>query len=197
MTSETNAPAAAGLPRLAGWWRRFFAWLYEGLLLVPVLLIAQALFQGTYQIAMQAQVTDVAAHAWSRTLNFVFLSTITFLYFAWCWRRGGQTLAMKTWRIRLVAHDGGPVSWRAAAVRFVAAALCWLPLFPLWFLARREAQMIPYAWFSLGLFLAPFFWSFADRERQFLHDRLAGTQLLFAPKQPKDVDAAVAPQTAD
>ncbi len=45
-------------------------------------------------------------------------------YFLWCWLRGGQTLAMKTWRIRLVAKNGhGRVSPKAALLRFLYALL--------------------------------------------------------------------------
>jgi uncharacterized RDD family membrane protein YckC len=74
-------------------------------------------------------------------------------YFLWCWLRGGQTLAMKTWKIRLVApgHDRVP---------------------PLTALLR----------FALALFAVPtgiaLGWALFDRERQFLHDRLAGTRLV-------------------
>ena len=71
-------------------------------------------------------------------------------YFLWCWLRGGQTLAMKAWRIRLVG-----VTPRKALLRFL-----------------------------LGLVLVPtgiaVLWALLDRERQFLHDRLAGTRLVLA-----------------
>ncbi|KAF0814048.1 hypothetical protein IGB42_01728 [Andreprevotia sp. IGB-42] len=193
MTPDTPAPAnVAGAPRLAGWWRRFFAWLYELLLLVPVILLA-----GIPALALQAvlqsllggvKVDGVIDTPFAHMLNFAWLMAVSFFYFAWCWRRGGQTLAMKTWRVRILAVNGQPVSLRAAAIRFFAAFACWFPLIPLWMLARRDPQWIPYAWFSFGLFLAPFFWAFADREKQLLHDRLAGTRLVFAPSKRKPFD---------
>ena len=71
-------------------------------------------------------------------------------YFLWCWLRGGQTLAMKAWRIRLV-----DVTALKALVRF-GLALVLVPT------------------------LISIVWSFFDRERQFLHDRLAGTRLVAA-----------------
>ena len=61
---------------------------------------------------------------------------------------------MKTWRLRLVTRDGGPLMLRHALARFV---------------------------FALGgslLLGAGFVWAVADRERQFLHDRLAGTRIV-------------------
>jgi uncharacterized RDD family membrane protein YckC len=71
-------------------------------------------------------------------------------YFLWSWLRGGQTLAMKTWRIRLV-----DVTPQKALLRFLLAAL-----------------LVPS--------LISILWSFFDPQRQFLHDRLAGTRLVNA-----------------
>ena len=177
------------VPVRAGWWRRFFAWLYEILLLVPVLMLA-GIPSLAVQAALQAwwlggAVDGVIDTPLAHALNFIWLVVISFIYFSWCWRRGGQTLAMKTWRVRIARWDDTRVSWRAAAVRFAVAFVCWMPLLPLWMLARREPEWIPYAWFSLGLFVLPFCWAVADRDKQLLHDRLAGTRLLFAPKRAK------------
>jgi uncharacterized RDD family membrane protein YckC len=72
-------------------------------------------------------------------------------YFVWCWLRGGQTLAMKAWRIRLVG-----LTPAKALLRFLYA-LVFLPT---------------------GISIL---WALFDRDRQFLHDRLAGTKLIFVP----------------
>jgi uncharacterized RDD family membrane protein YckC len=78
-------------------------------------------------------------------------------YFLWFWSHGGQTLAMKTWKIRLVAAG-------------VAAA------------PRRRQLLLRYllCWPSLLCYGGGLFWALFDRERQFLHDRLAGTRLVRA-----------------
>jgi uncharacterized RDD family membrane protein YckC len=65
---------------------------------------------------------------------------------------------MKTWRMRVQRIDGRLVSPRQAALRFVLA--CW----------------------GLALLGAGFFWALADRDRQFLHDRLAGTRVVRLPR---------------
>ena len=70
-------------------------------------------------------------------------------YYLFCWLRGGQTLAMKAWRIRLVEVTPGK-----ALLRLILAALL-LPV-------------------SIA-------WALFDRDRQFLHDRLAGTRLIGVP----------------
>ncbi len=79
---------------------------------------------------------------------------ILLLYFVWYWSNGGQTLAMKTWRIRLIGADGRPVRPSQALLRFLLA------------------------WPSLGLLGMGILWMVLDQDRQFLHDRLAGTQLV-------------------
>ena len=82
-------------------------------------------------------------------------------YFAWFWTHGGQTLPMKTWKLKLVRFDGAPVSLGRALHRYVIAVL---------------------GFFALGL---GFLWALVDRDRQFLHDRLAGTALVEASAVPR------------
>jgi uncharacterized RDD family membrane protein YckC len=81
---------------------------------------------------------------------------VLLIYFLWFWSNGGQTLAMKTWRIRLVTLDGRPISPAQALIRYL---LCWP---------------------SFALAGAGLLWALADRDRQFLHDRIAGTRLVIA-----------------
>jgi uncharacterized RDD family membrane protein YckC len=91
----------------------------------------------------------------------LYLLLIAFAFFGWFWVHGGQTLGMRAWRLRLVSADGGPVSWKQAAIRFAAALL---------------------SWSCLGL---GFFWALIDREKRAWHDRLSGTRLILLPKRPK------------
>lgn len=85
------------------------------------------------------------------------LLLVLLAYFLWFWRHGGQTLAMQTWKLRLEsALTGNTVTLPQALLRF---ALC----FP-----------------SLLFFGAGLIWAVFDRDRQFLHDRLAGTRIVAA-----------------
>jgi uncharacterized RDD family membrane protein YckC len=127
--------------------RRALSLCYEVLLLAAVLLV------GALPFAMVSGAVDPLA---ARPLLQIYLLALTAVYFVWQWRRGGQTLAMKTWRIRLVARDGAPLDWAHAARRYL---------------------------FGLaGTLLAGagFLWALVDREGQFLHDRLAGTRIVKA-----------------
>jgi uncharacterized RDD family membrane protein YckC len=140
---SSDAAASDAAP---GMLRRLASMLYESMLLFAVAFLGTWLFQfaaGT-----------LAIEGWRRHLLQAFILAVFAAYFIWCWLRGGQTLAMKTWRIRLVAKDGHRrISPRTALLRFVYA-----------------------------LFLVPtligIFWALVDRDRQFLHDRLAGSLLI-------------------
>ena len=139
------ADAAPGIAR------RLASMLYEAILLFAVAFLATWLFQfaaGTLRI-----------EGWRMQLLQLFLLAVFAAYFLWCWLRGGQTLAMKTWRIRLVARrDHGRLSPQAALLRFV----CALVLVP---------SLVGIAW------------AWVDRDRQFLHDRLAGSLLIPVPPE--------------
>jgi len=126
--------------------RRLASMLYESLLLFGVAFFGTWLFQ----FAAGTLVID----GWRLAMLQLFLVALFATYFLWCWLRGGQTLAMKTWRIRLVSKDGHRnLAPRAALLRFIAALL-----------------LVPTL---LGIL-----WALVDRDRQFLHDRLAGSLLI-------------------
>ena len=95
-----------------------------------------------------------ATQGWKRHLLQAWVVFVVAAYFTWFWTRGGQTLPMKTWRFRVVRADGAPLTRLLALHRFALALLGLLAL-------------------GLG-----FLWALVDRDRQFLHDRLAGTALV-------------------
>ncbi|MCL2075762.1 MAG: RDD family protein [Betaproteobacteria bacterium] len=96
---------------------------------------------------------NIELPAWVQQLHFLLLLA---LYFVWFWLHGGQTLPMRTWKIRVVDKGGGPLRPMQALFRYLVA------------------------WFSLLFFGIGFFWRIADPERQFLHDRLAGSRLVIS-----------------
>jgi uncharacterized RDD family membrane protein YckC len=130
----------------AGILRRIASMLYETLLLIGVLLLTLLL----PHLLIGAFAHRVA----SASILWAHLFLVLLVYFVGFWRHGGQTLAMKTWHIRLVSRDGQAISTAQALRRFL---WCWLTL----------------ALGGIGLI-----WALFDRDRQFLHDRLAGTRLV-------------------
>ncbi len=101
------------------------------------------------------------------------------VYFAWFWSHGGQTLAMKTWRIRVERADGKPLRFWHAAWRYVLAWMWFMPGLLLAWLVGAKGWMlvlIPAANLVVWAMLAVL-----DPQRQFLHDRLARTRLVRLP----------------
>jgi len=166
LTSQECAERASGqAPSLR---RRLTAFIYEGVLLfgivVPVALI--------YGIATnQRHAMEGRAGLWV-TLVLALLA-----YFAWCWHHTGQTLAMKTWHLKLVNPEGGSLRWYQVLLRFVTM---WLWVVPPLVIAQALhwqgsgrimgallAWIAVYALFSLML-----------PRRQFLHDVISRTRLI-------------------
>lgn len=85
-----------------------------------------------------------------------YLWLIGAAYFIRNWTRGGQTLAMQTWRIRLTTRLGGPLTASQAMKRYILASI---------------------------FFGLTFIWAFFDREGLYLHDRLSGTRLRLIEKK--------------
>ena len=140
---------------------------YESMLLFGVLFIAAALFS----ITLQQRHALYLRHAQESWL-FVILG----LYFVWLWSHGGQTLAMKTWRIRLVDKDGAPVNALRALARFLLSWLWFIPGLALaWALGASGWMLVWIPSLNVVLWAAL---TYADPQRQFVHDRLAGTRLV-------------------
>ncbi len=172
-----NAPDA---PVSAPLKNRLLCMVYEAMLLFGVLFIATWLFSTLLQQRHALYLRD-ALQDWL----FVVLG----VYFCWFWTHSGQTLAMKTWRIRVVGRDGKPVGWPRAMLRYVFA---WGWFLPGLALARAIGAQ---GWMLLLLPALNFaVWAAAallDRDRQFLHDRLAGTRVVLRPGlDKKDAKAA-------
>ena len=108
-----------------------------------------------------------------------YLLAVTATYFVWLWRHGGQTLAMKTWRIRVVESNGSPIGLGRAISRFVCALFFFGPACAgvlLLFFPSRVSPVIA-MWAFLPM-LATLLWARFDVDQQFLHDRMAGTRLV-------------------
>ncbi len=135
--------APTQLPRLR---RRLTCMLYESLVVFSILLIGFLLPQ-----------VVLSGFGWgtsSGRLLWLHVLVLLMFYFVWCWLNGGQTLPMKTWKLRLVNADGNRLRPLQALLRYLAA------------------------WPSTLLFGIGIFWALIDKDKQFLHDRIAGTRIV-------------------
>ncbi len=174
-TADVPARQAAMAPSLI---RRMACWLYEGMLMFGVVFIAGYLFSTLTQ----------TRHALdNRHLQQAFLFVVFGIYFTWFWSRG-QTLAMKTWHIRVVDRLGRPLSQGRALWRYVLSWVWFLPPLAAYAfgVSAVEVLVLLFGWVAIWAILSRF-----HPERQFLHDALAGSRLVHhrppAPPRRKPV----------
>lgn len=149
--SSPSATHPRQLAELAGLRRRLASMLYETLLLLGVLAL-------TFMVPLLILGIGTG-YSPPGELLWIHVFIVLGMYFLWYWRRGGQTLAMQTWKLRIVDTAGNPVSLGRGWARY---ALAWPSVL----------------FFGLGLW-----WALIDRDRQFLHDRLAGTRIVLLAGQ--------------
>jgi uncharacterized RDD family membrane protein YckC len=101
-------------------------------------------------------------------------------YFVYCWTHGGQTLAMKAWRLRVARTSGASPSWMQAALRYLLAWHLFLPGF-ISVLFFPSTPWLNLAAFVLGMFGMTAL-MYCDPQRQLLHDRLVGTRVVRAER---------------
>ena len=148
MTKPTNTE-----PRYAGLFRRLFAIFYDSFLLLAILFIVSAI---------ATALNNGKAIEPGDSLYPIFVIVIfslSYLYFAWFWIHGGQSLGMKTWHIQLQSfhpenNSNRPINWKIAAIRFFSATVSW-------------------SVFGLG-----FLWAFFDKKNRCWHDLISKTVLL-------------------
>ncbi len=131
-------------------WRRLMAMLYDSLLLVALLMLAAlpvVVFFGGIP------------GGWARYIFQLYLLAVWFLFFAWFWVHGGQTLGMRSWRLQLISVDGADIDWKTALLRFLFALLSAL---------------------VLG---AGYFWMLIDPFGRAWHDRISGSLVILLPKK--------------
>lgn len=140
MTNLNSKPA---------WLRLAACMLYDGLV---VLALSFALALGFILLFGDA------SHGLKRYALQLFLWLGVGLYFVWCWRKSGQTLAMQTWQLKLSDGQTKLLNWPQALIRYALASL------------------------SLGAFGLGFAWAVFDRDGLFLHDRLLNSRITFVPR---------------
>lgn len=148
-------------------WRRLLALVYDLLIVLAIMLVANMI-----GLALTGgHLLDERQHlaAWWFPL---FEAACVGGYFLASWRRGGQTVGMRPWRIRVATADGGRVPMPRLLLRLGAAAapLLLLGLTPHLGLGRAALGMLAcwLLWFAVAL---------PDPRRRALHDRIAGTEV--------------------
>jgi len=133
--------------------RRLLALCYDAFPVIALWLLLSALFTAAFTLAGHGGRETIAPFSALQLSLWLACWLVTGAYAVLSWRRGGQTLGMRPWRLRVVAADGGPATTRAACVRFAVGTLSLLAG-------------------GLG-----FWWAWVDREKLAWHDRASDTRI--------------------
>ena len=170
-------PAELNLLPSPSFWRRVSCTLYEQLVLLGVIAFTFLLPNLGLGILF-----GIALPSW---LTFLYLYLVLGLYFVWYWTKSGQTLAMQTWRIRMIGPRGFNLTRRQAMRRYVFGSLWLVPCVLLqWYFGLQKWQIIEML-FAVALFLWPlsiYLHRVSASVRQGIPDRLAKTRLVELPK---------------
>lgn len=125
--------------------RRVIIMIYDSILLVAVL------FFMSLPIIIPLEIT--IEHSYY-PLYILYIYVVAFIFFAWSWTHGGQTLGLKTWRIKLTSDSGQHVTWKESLLRYIGSLICWL---------------------SCGI---GFLWCYTNKERLAWNDIISKTRLI-------------------
>jgi uncharacterized RDD family membrane protein YckC len=149
-------------------WLRLLALVYDLLIVIAIVIVVGLLCQLATGGKLIQTGASVVVPAWYPALQGLVVSA----YFLSSWRRGGQTVGMRPWHIRVSRDDGGVATWQQCVIRLLVAAapLVLLMLAPVIGLhATLWTLLVVWGcWFAVALM---------DPRRRALHDLAAGTEL--------------------
>ncbi|MEW9573681.1 RDD family protein [Rhodanobacter sp. Si-c] len=149
-------------------WRRLTALVYDLLIVVAIVMVVGLLCQ----LATGGRLIETGAHTVIPLWYQVLQGAVVAAYFVASWRRGGQTLGMRPWRIRVSRDDGGTISLQQAGIRVLVAAA------PLLLLALEPTiGLRATLWTVFGAWALWFAVALLDPRRRALHDLAADTEL--------------------
>ena len=159
-------PAAPAAPRPAGLVLRLVAMIYDAVLVFGIGFVAV--------LAVLLLTGAPGAQAQRLLLQAMLLIAIG-AYFSWCWSRSGQTLALKTWNLRVIDTSGRHPSLARAIARYILAYTLALPGMAYIALVQPSGAgaLCALALGFVGMLMPALF----DRQSRLLHDRCSGTLL--------------------
>ena len=170
----TARPSAGEVTPNASLARRAASLSYEALLVSAVVLVAGFALAPLVTPAQPGAALPRVPALGERVLTFCAAFAVAAAYFVTSWVHGRRTLAMKTWRLRMVDVAGRDVDRKRALARYLAA---WIgPAMALAAYAVLHAKGL--GAHALWMLAFNFLWALIDPERQFLHDRIAGTRIV-------------------
>jgi uncharacterized RDD family membrane protein YckC len=138
--------------------RRLAAMLYDTFLVLPLIMVAVALFMGLRALLGIGPDADGTVQLNAHLVQLIALLTVV-AFFSWFWLKNSQTLGMQAWRIKLVQTTGGKPSAGQILLRCLGAML------------------------SAGCLGLGYLWCLVDRNKRYWHDYISSTELVLLPKK--------------
>lgn len=150
--------------------KRLLAALYDGILIIAISFFATAL---------TLPFTKGNVTAENKIYMSLYLLVVIYIFYAWFWTHGGQTLGMRAWKLRLVSINGNAISWQQSFIRFITGLPAWLLFIIgliLWIKTgiAESLTTIPYWLFAVTGFI----WVLLDNRSSNWRDKMSGTQVI-------------------
>ncbi|MDZ4297882.1 MAG: RDD family protein [Moraxellaceae bacterium] len=186
---QQTAPVQVDILPRAPVWVRLAALVYDGLLVIALLAITNAILVAIVTPSEAASNQDFVVLSANIRYGLLLPASllVIYLFYGYCWKRGGQTLGMQTWRLSARRRDGDLMTWGDALKRCFAAVV--MP-FLLALLAWRFGATSKGVAVFVGIgFLFNYAWAWLPISRLppglCLHDLISNTDVLRLPKKAK------------
>ncbi|WNK20803.1 RDD family protein [Halomonas piscis] len=150
--TQLDSVTPAALPR------RLAAMLYDGFLVLAIWLVVTVMHMAFLRFVLGRSAESIGTGNLAVATLRLLLVCSAAAFFTYCWRRGGMTLGMQTWRLRVQNAQGGPISLSQSLIRCMAA------------------------WVSLAAAGLGYWWVLVDPQKRSWPDIASGTQTVVLPK---------------
>ena len=160
------------------------AWLYDGMLLFSILLLASAVYILPLQLSMPVDAStphNLSVTRFTGPLFYSFLFFISYFFFAWFWTHGGQTLGLRAWSLRVESLEGKSISWTQSLLRFLAAAAPWIVALFIYDQLNKAGIASPGKYFILLIGFGGLLWGIIDSNGRTLQDIFSASRIVRLP----------------
>lgn len=139
--------------------RRLGAMIYDGFLVAAIWIAVAVAHVAFFRFVVGQSAEGLGTsgvEVWTLRLLLVCSAMV---FFAFSWVRGGMTLGMQSWRLRVETVDGYSITLRQSVIRCLMA------------------------WVSLAALGLGYWWVLFDGERRSWPDLVSGTRTVVVPKE--------------
>lgn len=150
--------------------KRLLTVIYDSFLVLATLFIATALTM---------PLTKGEVSSGNNIYMSIYLSIVVYIFYAWFWTHGGQTLGMRAWKLQLVRFDNYAVTWKQSFIRYITALPAWVLFLigiVLWIKPEFAKTFTSLPGWSMAL--VGLFWIVMDSRKASWRNEISGTQVV-------------------